>query len=91
MLEHPNPKRIMTVQETYLIKLPTKDVRVEKLMKLDKDWYGNQMLKVLVQACGRGVRSEDDYCETYILDGSIFDAINRNKKKLPKFFLDRFN
>lgn len=71
--------------------LPTKDVRVEKLMKLDKDWYGNQMLKTLVQACGRGVRSEDDFCETYILDGSIFDAINRNKKKLPKFFLDRFN
>ena len=61
------------------------------VMKLDKDWYGNQMLKTLVQACGRGVRSEDDYCETYILDGSIFDAINRNKKKLPKFFLDRFN
>jgi Rad3-related DNA helicase len=44
-----------------------------------------------VQACGRGGRSKDDYCETYILDGSIFDAINRNKKKLPKFFLDRFN
>jgi len=71
--------------------LPTKDVRVEKLMKLDKDWYGNQMLKTLVQACGRGVRSEDDYCETYILDESIFDAINMNKKKLPKFFLDRFS
>ena len=71
--------------------LPTKNVRVEKLMKLDKDWYGNMMLKTLVQACGRGVRSEDDYCETYILDGSIFDAINRNKNKLPKFFLDRFN
>lgn len=71
--------------------LPTKDVRVEKLMKIDKDWYSNAMLKTLVQACGRSVRSEDDYCETYILDGSIFDAINRNKKKLPKFFLDRFN
>jgi Rad3-related DNA helicase len=49
------------------------------------------MLKTLVQACGRAVRSEDDECETYILDGSIFDAINRNKGKLPKFFLDRFN
>ena len=70
--------------------LPTKDVRVEKLMKIDKEWYANAMLKTLVQACGRGVRSKDDYCETYILDGSIFDAIQRNKKKLPKFFLDRF-
>jgi ATP-dependent DNA helicase DinG len=71
--------------------LPTKDVRVEKLMKIDKEWYVNMMLKTLVQACGRAVRSEDDECETYILDGSIFDAINRNKGKLPKFFLDRFN
>lgn len=71
--------------------LPTKDVRVEKLMKVDKDWYSNSMLKTLVQACGRSVRTKDDWCETYILDGSIFDAISRNKKKLPKFFLDRFN
>ena len=71
--------------------LPTKDVRVEKLMKIDKEWYANSMLKTLVQACGRSVRCKDDYCETYILDGSIFDAINKNKRKLPKFFLDRFN
>jgi Rad3-related DNA helicase len=69
--------------------LPTKDVRVEKLMKIDKNWYANAMLKTLVQACGRGVRSEDDECETYILDGGIYDAIARNKSKLPKYFLDR--
>jgi Rad3-related DNA helicase len=70
--------------------LPTKDVRVEKLMKMDKPWYSNAMLKTIVQAVGRGVRSEDDECVTYILDGSIWDAIIRNKSKLPKFFLDRF-
>jgi ATP-dependent DNA helicase DinG len=69
--------------------LPTKDVRVEKLMKIDKNWYSNAMLKTLVQACGRGVRSEDDECETYILDGGVYDAIIRNKNKLPKYFLDR--
>lgn len=71
--------------------LPTKDVRVEKLMKIDKEWYANAMLKTLVQACGRSVRSEDDECETYILDGSIYDAMARNKHKLPKFFIERFN
>jgi uncharacterized protein (DUF488 family) len=69
--------------------LPTKEARVEKLMKIDKDWYANKMLCTLVQACGRGIRSESDECVTYILDGSIFDAIHRNKSKLPKFFLDR--
>lgn len=71
--------------------LPTKDIRVEKMMQLDKEWYTNSMLKVLVQASGRIIRSKDDEGETYILDGSIFDAINRNKNKLPKFFLDRFS
>jgi Rad3-related DNA helicase len=70
--------------------LPTKEIRIEKLMKIDKDWYSNQMLKTLIQACGRGIRSVDDECVTYILDGSIFDAVHRNKNKLPKFFIDRF-
>ena len=69
--------------------LPTKETRVEKMMKLDKAWYSNKMLCTLVQACGRGIRSEDDECVTYILDGSIFDAIERNMNKLPKFFIER--
>lgn len=70
--------------------LPTKDKRVEKLMKLDKDWYSNKMLCTLVQACGRGIRSDDDECITYILDGSIFDVVLRNKGKVPKYFIERF-
>jgi Rad3-related DNA helicase len=70
--------------------LPTKDKRVEKMMKLDKQWYSNKMLCTLVQACGRGIRSVDDECVTYILDGSIFDVIIRNKSKLPTYFVDRF-
>ena len=70
--------------------LPTKEKRVEKMMKLDKQWYSNKMLCTLVQACGRGIRSLDDECVTYILDGSIFDVIIRNKSKLPTYFVDRF-
>jgi Rad3-related DNA helicase len=69
--------------------LPTKDARIEKMMKLDGSWYVNKMLCTLVQACGRGVRGESDECATYILDGGIFDSIAKNKRKLPKYFLDR--
>ena len=69
--------------------LPTKESRIEKMMKLDASWYVNKMLCTLVQACGRGVRSENDECVTYILDGGIFDSIAKNKRKLPKYFLDR--
>lgn len=70
--------------------LPMKDKRIEKLIKSDTQWYINKMLSALIQACGRGVRSSQDHCVTYILDGSIIDKIITNKDKLPKYFLERF-
>ena len=70
--------------------LPTKDKRIEKLMKDDFNWYMNKMLCSLIQSCGRGVRSKKDYCTTYILDGAIVESIVNNRHKLPKYFIDRF-
>ena len=70
--------------------LPMKDKRIEKLIKSDTQWYINKMLSALIQACGRGVRSSQDHCVTYILDGSIIDKVITNKDKLPKYFLERF-
>ena len=70
--------------------LPTKDPRIEKLMKDDFDWYANKMLCSLIQSCGRGIRSNKDHCITYILDGTIAQSIVKNKHKLPKYFLNRF-
>lgn len=70
--------------------LPTNDNRVERMMKIDFNWYTNKMLSNLIQACGRGVRSQKDYCSTYILDAGIVECIIKNKSKIPKYFLDRF-
>lgn len=70
--------------------LPTKDKRIENLMKEDFDWYQNKMLCSLIQACGRGIRSHKDHCITYILDAAIVESIVKNRHKLPKYYLDRF-
>lgn len=70
--------------------LPLNDERVKRKFENDKEWYTDAMLSTLIQMCGRCNRSEEDYSETYILDGMILDAILRNKEKLPKYFLDRF-
>ena len=70
--------------------LPLGDNRIKKLFEQDKKWYTNKMLSNVVQQCGRGIRSKQDHCKTYILDSSISDAIIRSKKYLPKYFLDRF-
>jgi ATP-dependent DNA helicase DinG len=70
--------------------LPLGDKRIKKLFDLDKQWYANKMLSNVVQQCGRGIRSKQDHCKTYILDAGVFEAIIRNKDKLPKYFIDRF-
>ncbi len=70
--------------------LPLGDDRIKKMFNQDKQWYTNKMLSNFIQQCGRGIRSKNDYCVTYVLDATIFDAIMRNKSKLPKHFLDRF-
>ena len=70
--------------------LPLGDNRIKRLFDEDKVWYTNKMLINLVQACGRGIRSKDDYCVTYILDGTVSEVVLANKQKLPKYFIDRF-
>ena len=70
--------------------LPLGDNRIKKMFEQDKNWYTNKMLSNLIQQCGRGIRSKDDYCVTYVLDANIFQAIMRNKSKLPKYFIERF-
>ena len=70
--------------------LPTTDKRVERLMKDDFNWYINKMLGTFIQACGRGIRSKDDFCVTYVLDAAITDMVFKNKNKIPKYFIDRF-
>lgn len=70
--------------------LPMTDKRVKEMIKIFPSWYTNKMLASLIQACGRGIRSKNDYCTTYILDGAIIEAVISNKHKLPKYFLERF-
>lgn len=69
---------------------PLDNPRISKMFKLDKQWYANQMLNKLIQACGRGVRTKNDECVTYILDGAITYNVIQNKSILPKYFIERF-
>jgi ATP-dependent DNA helicase DinG len=70
--------------------MPLNDERIKRLFKEDPEWYVNKMLNNLIQACGRGVRTKNDKCITYILDGTITDAVIRSARKLPRYFLARF-
>ena len=47
------------------------DKQVFMRQKRDKRWYAYKTVMTLMQAYGRGMRAEDDYCATYILDSDI--------------------
>jgi Rad3-related DNA helicase len=68
--------------------LPTNDPVVSARMNTDPNWYAYRTAMTLVQAPGRGVRSDTDYCKTYFLDPGFQLFINRNKRLFPKWFLD---
>jgi Rad3-related DNA helicase len=54
----------------------------------DQEWYTIQMLRGLVQMTGRGVRSDDDWAVTYILDSGFLDLGGRVRELLPVWWLE---
>lgn len=70
-----------------ILKLPFADGRdpVERARrKSDKDWPNYNTALTLVQTCGRAMRSEDDWCEVFILDDHW--KWFRKVVELPKWF-----
>jgi Rad3-related DNA helicase len=55
--------------------------------KADADYGPYIAMQELVQSCGRGVRSAEDFCETFIIDDNWAWVQHRYKHLLPKWFL----
>lgn len=51
-------------------------------------WYMSDAAQEIVQAVGRGVRSEDDYCITYILDTNAVNKVVDSRGLFPRYFID---
>ncbi len=66
------------------------DLQIKKRKDQDPKWYAYKTVMTLLQAYGRGMRAEDDYCETYILDGNIKMLFNNKmyKSLVPEFFTE---
>ena len=65
------------------------DTQISRRIHSSKDgdnWYAHKTVSSVVQMAGRGVRSEEDYAVTYILDKQ-FDRLYREHGNLfPKWF-----
>lgn len=71
-------------------KVPFPDMRgviMKTRAELDKEYAGYLAMIKLVQACGRGMRAPDDWCETFIVDDIFADYFLRlHGKHAPKWF-----
>lgn len=64
------------------------DKQINERKNIDQQWYGYKTVMTLMQAYGRGMRAENDHCETYILDKNIQTLLNSKvyKPLIPEFF-----
>lgn len=53
-----------------------------------QDWYVGNMILSVVQGCGRGTRSRDDYCKSYLLDYQIVRNFTGSGGLVPEWFME---
>ena len=65
------------------------DKLVKAKMNLFPDWYKSDASNNIIQGIGRGNRSKDDWCITYIVDGCFEQLYNVTKEQYPKELQNR--
>jgi Rad3-related DNA helicase len=53
-----------------------------------QSWYSLQALRAMVQMTGRGVRADDDWCETYVVDTQFQELLSRYRAVMPRWWMD---
>ncbi|HUI00381.1 MAG TPA: helicase C-terminal domain-containing protein [Nitrososphaerales archaeon] len=74
-----------------IVKVPFPDLsdrRTRVKMERERGWYDWQTALRLVQTYGRGVRSETDYCATFVLDSNFLRFVHEHRELFPPYFLD---
>lgn len=75
-------------QILYKTPFPAFDAQVRKRNLKDKVWWNYQAVMDSMQSYGRGVRSETDYCDFYILDKEFDNLLRRWKHLFNEYFLE---
>ena len=75
-----------------LMKVPYPNITsniVKKKIELFENWYNSTTSNIIIQSIGRGIRNENDYCITYILDGCFGSLYQKTKEQYPEYLKNR--
>lgn len=70
-----------------ILKVPypnLKDRYVTEKIKLFPMWYNSTTSNAIIQGIGRGVRNENDYCVTYIMDACFYQLYISTKEQYSR-------
>lgn len=62
---------------------------VKAKQEIKPEWYSNTTAISILQGVGRGIRSEYDWCVTFIFDGCFTYLMQRSYDMFPKEFISR--
>lgn len=79
--------RFQIVMKVPYPSLADKFVKAKQVLK--PEWYSNTTAISILQGVGRGIRSEKDWCVTFILDGCFTYLMQKSYKMFPKEFMNR--
>lgn len=81
--------RVVIVAKVPFPNLGDAQVKARMYSRGGQLWYSVLTVRSLVQMTGRGVRSADDYCTTYILDSQFVSNVWRKSRALvPQWWAD---
>ena len=81
--------RVIVVCKVPFPSLGDKQVSARMHSKGGQQWYAVRTVRSLVQMTGRGMRSEDDFCESYVLDKLFIENIwRRHRNLVPRWWAD---
>lgn len=81
--------RVIVICKVPFPSLGDKQISARLHAKHGQQWYSVKTIRSLVQMTGRGMRSEFDFCESYILDKAFVDQIwRRHRNLLPRWWVD---
>lgn len=67
---------------------PQVNARLYRGKSTGQAWFDATTARRIVQATGRGMRSADDFCTSYILDSAFGDFYQRNLSMFPRWWRD---
>ena len=62
------------------------DIWVKTKMNMNSKWYSRMAIIKIVQGCGRSIRSDKDWAETFILDGNFNRLMQYDNELFPEWF-----